>query len=165
MTMNPWTLAVDPSSTCTGWAVLELDGTVSSHGTIRPPRRAAVEARVDAMVDGVLDLLARYDPDTIVVEVPSGKVARRMAGHAAGLTLYGYAVGRVVQACRMAAPDAELVQVDEGTWTRGRRKAARAAVVAATVEEYRADDDRGMDAADAIGLGRWWRERGRLEDR
>lgn len=152
-------LALDPSSTLTGYAVLADARTVLDVGLIRPNRtRDAANERIRAMATDVLALIGEHRPDVVVVEDTSGKVGRRGRArgmNGAGLAVHGKAVGWILSACESAGVRVEPVA--ENDWTRGVRKATRQARVAAEFKgKYDPARDGGGDAADAIGLARWW---------
>lgn len=174
-------LALDPSSTTTGYAVLRLDlpaGTsagevVVEAGLIRPEhRRAGFQERSFSLAAQAVALMRVWRPSAMVVEVPSGKVgsgARRGAG--VSLMAYAYAAGEMVGALTWAmahdpgesgyAPAETVDRVDDRTWTNGRPKPERLAVLRSVFPAYAAaaEDDGGGDAGDAILLGLWWRGR------
>lgn len=139
-------LALDPSSSCVGYAVLTglepaelIDG-----GLIKPSQAKRVTAdlppwlserlRAPSMraVHGIYaitatidELIAEHAPATIVVEVPSGKAGTgsRQQRAGGGLTTLGLAAGAVLERCRHAATaiDAHdppaVVPVTERQWT------------------------------------------------
>lgn len=176
-------LALDPSSSCTGYAVLEglLPADLVEGGLLKPSASkrvvgCSVEAgnaalsswmsrgelgayrRVVETLEDVRGLVARVEPELVVVEVPSGKVgtgARR--GAKGSLTTYGMAAGAVWSVCRELLP---TVPVTERVWTADAGSKAKRAALALSVygRRYDAGQDPGGDTADAIGLGRWyWR--------
>lgn len=146
-------LAIDPSSTRTGYAILADDGRLIEHGLLKP-RRAKDEphARIDTMV---AELLAFRDEhagiDCVVVEDTDGKVARRLGGIGAGMAIYGMAVRAFRDAARQIWGADAVNMVQARVWTAGRHKSSRAAAIGLT-----AAGDTGLDAADAVGLGLWW---------
>ena len=151
-------LAIDPSSTCTGWAVLDglnpadlIDG-----GLIRPDRGASSLLRIQETVDDVLHLLPEYQPDRLVIEIPSGKAGTgSKRGAKSALAIYGLAVGAVWQGCR-AAFSGPVAAVDERTWIHASKERRALAIEAYYPGRYRMSTDKGLDLADAIGLGRWY---------
>lgn len=179
-------LALDPSSSCTGYAVLEglLPGELLEGGLLKPSDSKYVWAgsaeaslsdvsawlgsgelaayrRVIETLEDVRELVERVKPDRVVLEVPSGKVgtgARR--GARGSLTTYGMAAGAVWSVCRELAPGigAAVIPVTERQWTKDAgSKAKRVALVKSVYgRRYDASADDGMDTADAIGLGRWY---------
>jgi hypothetical protein len=156
-------LALDPSSTAVGYAVLTgpEPRVLLEAGVCRPRRvRDAVNRRLESLALEVERLLEEHAPHVVVIEDTSGKVGRkRHGGGGAGLAVYGKAVGYLL--CfleeRSRLPGRlEVVPVEENTWTRGVPKRARLAAVAATYSAYRPDKDPGGDAGDAIALAEWW---------
>ena len=152
-------LALDPSSTCVGYAVLDGPRSLLDAGRLTPARqRDDANARIRSMGADLRRLLAEHPAAAVVVEDTSGKVARHGRGrgmNGAGLAVYGKALGYLwaVVEVQLGRPP-ELVL--ENVWTRGVAKAARQRVVAMEYQSYAADRDPGGDVADAIALGRWW---------
>jgi hypothetical protein len=176
MTAHP-ILAIDPSTTLTGWALLDGGAHLLEAGFLRPDKtRDPSMARVSAMIDGLEELIERRQPRAVIVEVPSGKAgtgSRR--GASSSLAIYGFGAGRLFEAARelLHYQHAKrhhtdgVFAINERTWTRGYRegnrtlsKAARQQLIAAIYPTYAASTatarDTGGDVADAIGLGRWW---------
>ena len=135
--------------------------------------RLAANDRIESMLADLFDLVLELHPQAIVIEDTSGKVSRRHGGAGAGLAVYGKAVGAVWRtAVDMSVADARnriamgllaatgeaaaVVMVPENEWTGGIGKRRRAMRIAAEFPGYRIEQDPGGDAADAIGLGRWW---------
>lgn len=88
-------LALDPSSTVTGWAALRPSGQLIEAGLLQPEsRRADSFDRVCALSQSLLELLEQIRPGTILVEWTKGKVGKhRHHGQGAGLAVYGCGVG------------------------------------------------------------------------
>jgi crossover junction endodeoxyribonuclease RuvC len=96
-------LGIDPGSTCTGYGLLEraaaagrvppgaVRGLVHvAHGTLRPPRGAALPLRLAALQRGFAELLEVLRPDVAVVErafVAASPRAALVLGHARGVAL------------------------------------------------------------------------------
>lgn len=148
-------LALDPSSTCMGYAVFH-GRTLVDAGKLKP-RRTKDEAndRIDHMVSfGLNDLLIEHNPEAVVVEDTSGKVGRRHHGNGAGLAVHGKAVGAVVWWLRGRGSDVHAIP--ENVWTRGTPKEKRQTRVATCYPQYDPAKDKGGDVSDAIGLGDWF---------
>lgn len=155
-------LALDPSSTCTGYALLRSADDLAEAGRLRPGKtRDSAVHRITAMGVELAALIREWQPDEIVIEITSGKVGcrgRQRGMNGAGLAVYGMAVGYLWRVCleqqdRFRPP---VYTVAENDWTRGVPKQQRAAGVALKYRNYRVIDDPGGDVADAIGLGCWW---------
>lgn len=159
MTPGKSILALDPSSTCVGYAVLNGPRQLLDAGRITPAKRKAdANARIRSMAADLRELLGEHVGAAVVVEDTSGKVARhgRARGmNGAGMAIYGKAIGYLVRVVEEAT-GAEPVMVLENVWTRGVGKARRARIIAGEFPAYRMDDDPGGDVADAIGLARWF---------
>ncbi len=152
-------LALDPSTTRVGWAVF-VGHELKVAGVLTPRRtKDAYLDRIASFVDGVVDLVEFHKPATVVVEVPSGKAARgSMPGMAGTQAIYGMAVGAVWAHLwdTLGAAGGSVETVTEREWTRSVRKERRAALVRLEHPELEWVADRGMDMADAVGIGKWW---------
>lgn len=148
-------LALDPSSTCSGYAAMTDANILVDAGKIKPHRASdPANARIRAMAADVLVLVEQHKPEVVVVEDTSGKVARRHGGGGAGLAVYGKAIGWLV--ATLEAAGVRVVTVLENDWSRGQPKRRRQQIVAAAFKGYDAAKDSGGDVADAIALGQWW---------
>lgn len=150
-------LAIDPSSSCSGYAVMSDERTLIECGKLKPTRaKDGPNTRIRTMVNEALQLIAEHQPDWVVVEDTSGKVARRHGGGGgAGLAIYGKAVGWFICQMEQRMPG-RVTCVVENLWTRGVSKPKRQAFIASLYRPYDPKQDTGGDVADAIGLGRWW---------
>ena len=154
-------LALDPSSTVIGYAVMAVSGRLIEAGRITPDQAAASESfdRIAAMADDLWEILYKRRPDIILLEWTLGKVGRRRhRGGGAGLAVYGCGVGWCGCVCYRWAKDfnVTLIPVVENAWTRGVPKAERRAALLSLYPGYSPDRDPGGDAADALGLAEWW---------
>lgn len=171
-------LAFDPSSTCTGYAVLtglarnQLIGAgrffseykknelpilppwLSTH-LMQPELKAAW--RVAAMVRDAVDIIHEYKPQRIVVEIPSGRAGKGSKnGAKSSLSVYGMGAGAIWTAANLAAPGI-VAPVTELQWTPSRGDKYTAQIgIAALYPNYDPQKDKGADTSDAIGLARWW---------
>lgn len=163
-------LSIDPSSTCTGYAVFEHGPDAPTprlieHGRLTAKSSLSALGRIDAIVEDVLDICIERRPKHVVIEIPSGKVAGRVRGRSGGtgLSVYGMAVGAIRQAMRQLDGTGGSFVHDalESTWigTANRSKATRQLAARSMYPDYNPDTDTGGDAADAIMLGVWWCER------
>lgn len=161
-------LALDPSSTRTGYAVLNEQEKLLEAGILKPRKeKDPPRERIEAITGDLWRLLEETNPQAIILEWTSGKVGRRRHhGGGAGLAIYGVAIGAIWQMAEFWSridrghPLVELVPENE--WTGGRPKGERAAAIGRLYPQYQADRDPGGDIADAIGLGRWWIREHRL---
>ena len=164
--MNGTILSLDPSSTRTGWALLSQGEQLLQGGIIKPHKqKCEAQYRIAQMCKDLEQLLAEIEPETILLEWPSGHVGRkRHQGGGAGLSIYGAACGSLWRTCehwiRSLPPEqqsqTEVELVLESDWTRGIPKSDRIAGVASRFKEYDPAADPGGDLADAIGLGCWY---------
>jgi Holliday junction resolvasome RuvABC endonuclease subunit len=147
-------LALDPSSTRTGYAVFA--GELVDAGLLTPrPRKLDFVPRIHQMAADVRGLIEQYLPEKIVIEITSGHVGHRHKGHGAGLSVYGMAVGYLLAV--VEASGRSVSAIEENVWTRGVPKTKRTAMIAAMYRrQYNPANDPGGDVADAIGLGRFF---------
>lgn len=151
-------LSIDPSSTKTGYAVLN-GARLEEAGVVRGERtRDPALERTIAMAGDLFELVTRYSPEKVIIEMPgSGPGTGSRRGASSSLIAYGVACGYLY--ARMAAIRThmgfDLVPVQVNTWTAGWKKTARQAAVMAMFPAYRPEVDKGMDCSDAIALG-WW---------
>jgi len=155
-------LVLDPSSTCTGYAILNDYGRIIEAGRIKPTGKKSAIGRIDEIVQTVVVLLNEHSPDQVLVEITAGKSARRLGGKVQGLGVYGMAVGAIRQACRTVVGGENVMSVEENVWTNSVPKRKRLQMLRMTVPEYRAKKDPGGDVGDAVGLGLWWLRRNEI---
>jgi len=154
-------IGIDPSSTCTGVAV--VDGPRGSPvfvagDLLRPSASLGYVERVAVMVSDVLALVGEFPPERVVVEMPDGKRHRlrdkdgnvRENVNMASLAIYGVVAGAIFGALLAKGVPVRAVFVNESS--RGMPKRERQRIVAATFPNYRAEKDRGMDVSDAAFL-------------
>jgi len=164
--MDDIVFSLDPGSIRTGWAVMQFPEQLIEAGLILPDKvRAESEFRIAAMCRDLRQLLNKWQPETIVIEWTSGKVGkRRHKGSGAGLGVHGAATGALWQTCeawRYSLPieqqlEFKILLVRENVWTHSVPKEDRIAAVANLFPQYKPEDDRGGDIADALGLGLWY---------
>lgn len=161
-------LALDPASERTGFAVLSDPVTILDAGRITAPAKWPAEQRIDQIITDLAALLAERKPDTIVIEMPDGKIhgaIRRRSG-GAGLSIYGRAAGEIRRYCLIWAahrdPSPPVVSVYPNEWTRSKSKTSRAAGLRAYMPGLDLTSDTGLDAADAIELAQWYLRETRL---
>lgn len=162
-------LALDPSSTRTGYALLSRGGQLGEAGLLKPAKTADPAAcRIETMCQDLRELLETAGPATVVIEWTSGKIARRGRGrgiNGAGLAIYGIAVGALWrEVCNYCSQDRQrrCQLIAENIWTAGTAKAKRQAMIARRFARYDPASDPGGDVADAIGLGCYYLETLRL---
>lgn len=152
-------LGVDPSSSHTGYAVLDGPEVLIDCGVLRPNRDADPPLlRIETMITELQAVVAEHEPDVAVVEVTSGKISRRIKRfQPSGLPVYGMAVGAVWREL-VVLMDGAVVAVAENEWTGGVPKYTRRLAVCSQFPQYAQGQTRdpGADAADAIGLAQWY---------
>lgn len=164
-------LGIDPSSTRTGYALLESGGAPriieAGYLTGRKTTDNAMQ-RILGMRASLIELIATNNLTTLtadrhprvqaVVEIPSGKVGsgQRRGASASAMAIYGMAVGMILITC-IDLLASNVVAIDERTWTGRVSKLVRQRHVAAEFPGYREimRNDGGADVADAIGLALW----------
>jgi crossover junction endodeoxyribonuclease RuvC len=86
-------LGIDPGSLVTGYGVVERRGAEVhhvAHGTLRPPRTAALASRLAAIHAGVAAVIGAHRPDLVVVEqvfVAANARTSMVLGQARGVAL------------------------------------------------------------------------------
>jgi hypothetical protein len=152
-------LSIDPSSTCVGYAMFDESGTLLGSGRLMPDKKNDVAMdRIAGLVSELSALWHEHRPRHCVIEVTSGKVARRLGGCGAGLATYGMAVGACWQMLRSLVGPQNVTAVYENEWTRGVPKSQRLQLLRIIFPGYDPATDPGGDAGDAIMLGEWWFE-------
>lgn len=156
-------LAIDPSSSMTGYAVLNEQERLLEAGLLKPNKQRDPPAeRIAAMCGDLWTLLDHTEPAAVVIEWTSGHVGqKRHQGGGAGLSVYGIAIGAIWQtAVHWAASHPKrktrIELINENDWTGGKPKPERTGMIARLYPQYELASDPGGDVADAIGLGRWW---------
>ena len=159
-------LSIDPSITCTGWAI--SDGAkVLSVGKIRTNPAFTLPERVWQIMNefSMMETREILKVKSIIIEIPSGHVNHsRNKGSGAGLSIYGFAVGAIWQWLRYGYGE-QVHCVPESEWIgpRNRLKERRKQLAAMYYPEYRKLKDAGGDIADAICLGQWWHDTQRMK--
>jgi hypothetical protein len=163
-------LALDPSSTCTGYAVMGWeDYGLRDAGKFKPQDSTAPAVeRIDDMCDDLQLVLMECRPEIIVIEWTSGKIAGRLEEtKISHLAIYGIAIGALWRevhryckdengALRKAnEPTIGYVLIPENEWTKKVAKRNRLVNIERLYPGYSMDDDKGGDVGDAIGLGRY----------
>ncbi len=147
-------LALDPSSSRTGYALMRTSGQLVEAGLFKPGKATdPATARIEVMGCELSLLLTAIVVACTVIEISSGKVGKRHGGGGAGLATYGMAVGYLWAVASRHGP---VVCVPENLWTRGQEKKKRQAEIAMAFRQYKPATDPGGDIADAIGLGRYY---------
>lgn len=157
-------LSIDPSSTRSGYAVLDVRGWLSvsviEAGYLKPVRASHPPLmRIRAMADDLDELVALHSPAACTIEQTTGKVGKkRHKGGGAGLSIYGEAIGYLLARLDALMTADRVWPINENVWTHGVSKDDRVALLAARYPAYAAHMgmDKGGDVADAIGLGEFW---------
>jgi len=88
--MSGTILSIDPSSTQTGWALLDREERLFQAGILTPDKqRSEPQFRIAAMCRDLRQLLDEIEPAVILIEITSGKVGHnRHGGSGAGLGVW-----------------------------------------------------------------------------
>lgn len=140
-------LAIDPSTTRTGYAIMDRDRAVHDGGFFLPNRtnESAID-RANSMCEDLAELLNETEFEAIVVEVPTAEAHHKKDRFGKGLTTYGIGVGMIVRTILSSGQADRLAAVDPATWTGGDSKIERAQCVAISYAQYRevAEQDPGL---------------------
>lgn len=151
-------LAIDPSSTKTGYAVMADRMTLIDAGFLKPNKtKDPAIMRIIAMTEDLTKLLKEYRPEMILVERPHTYAAHKFkdAGiKPIGIATYGMAAGAMFWACYSFTSETQAISAED--WTRGVPKLKRQRLICMAFPQYDPEKDRGCDIADAIGLALWW---------
>lgn len=147
-------LGIDPGSVATGWGIVERRGSLCAHvahGTVRPPRGAALATRLGALHAGIARIIATHAPEHVVVErVFVGRSVRSalVLGQARGAVLAALAgAGLAIE--EVSAQHVKLAVTGTG--------AAEKAQVQAMVKRLLAlTETPPRDAADALAAALSW---------
>lgn len=86
-------LGVDPGTRCTGWGLVERNGSRLAGveaGVVRTDAKASLETRLRTVYDGLVEVLGRLAPDAVAVEdvfYAKHASAAIKLGHVRGVTL------------------------------------------------------------------------------
>jgi hypothetical protein len=160
-------ISVDPSSTKSGVACFEkasettpfielfgslIDATAmkgSSYDRIR-----FITDQIEAILNNTICPLKQAHSYTVIalIEVPTGRVhGDRHGGHGAGLSIYGMAVGAVLQLLRMNSVVDQVVCMTT-QWTGGFSKDKRLILAKKIMPSFDWATDKGFDVADAAAM-------------
>ncbi len=152
-------LAIDPSSTLTGYAVMGDRMTIIDAGLLKPDKKTdPAIMRIIAMTNDLAKLIEEHRPDVILVERPHTHAAYKFKDKGTtptGLATYGMAAGAMFWACFLFTKETHAINAED--WTGGIPKFKRQQhICMAFQDRYDPETDKGCDIADAIGLACWW---------
>lgn len=162
------TIAIDPSTKCIGWAVLDGARSLRAFGRVTPARvTASAEDRVWSMVSVLDATLAKHvhEKGDAVVEITSApRLGKGKGISQRALIAVGAAAGAVCYMLLESGHANMVTTVTDREWTRNmpskdRPKEKRAQRIPLIFPECANMHDPGRDIADAIGLGVWHLER------
>jgi crossover junction endodeoxyribonuclease RuvC len=144
-------LGVDPGSLRTGYGAIESDGRrhrLLEKGTLAPPRKASLPARLHFVRQGVAELIERLHPDILAVEDLFHAVNTRSAivlAHVRGVIVEaGAAAGLAVQAFPPATVKLQVTGF-------GLAEKAQVALMVTRLLQLTSEAEAG-DAADALAV-------------
>ena len=172
-------LACDPSMSCTGWALIDDDGSHDGRyiagGYIIPDATDDLAEKLKDLAGGVVARARESACNRSIVETPAatGRVrgAQRFRGTAMTIPIYGAAVGACIVGLAMGQ-SARVESVPSDEWTRHRVPSCKDSAKAARVEYVCRTYGLAMgslgpktyagNVADAVLIARYamWRERG-----
>lgn len=167
-------LAIDPSLTCTGWAVMESADSVIAHGTATP-KAGPIQDRIDELCADLEQLAIGHLVGAVVIETPAMNMRGGRDRAVTSGAAYGFCAGQVFRALK-----AEGVQrgfTVYGTSATDWTKSLGSAVRRTRGDTYKLNRVRAVEymipslkgglgvkskagnVADAILIGRWWFQR------
>lgn len=157
-------LALDVSSNAIGLAVLSPRNRGTPElllfGALFPePKSSPPIVRIKSLIAQLADAIGPEPVHRVAIEWAGGTNHRRGQWNGHGLNTLGQAQGAAWQWLRNQGHDPETIP--DSDWTAGMQKSKRAGKVRLYYPRYaawaddRPDNDPGLDAADAIGLGLW----------
>jgi len=153
-------LGIDPGSAAMGFGVIDVRAGQLAHvvhGTLRPPRRLSVAARLNFLHDGILSVIRNHRPDAAAVEQVFVAVSPRSAlvlGQARGAAL------AAVGSTGVSLSEYTATQIKQSTTGNGR--AAKAQVQNMIRRLLALDVKPAADAADALAAAICHAHAGRL---
>jgi Holliday junction resolvasome RuvABC endonuclease subunit len=162
---EPVILSIDPSSSCTGYAVTVSDRLLDAGRLTGNKKTDPALDRVLTMRHDLLAVLAEFNPTIILIEMPLEKQRTRNPSMKSGMSIWAGAAWALWMVCVdwTQWPDVfEELQpnvhpVSNTLWTSGSSKDERQLKVRARFKNYEPAADPGQDASDAIALSMWWR--------
>ena len=162
-------LTIDPSLTCTGYAVWDIRGTwednthaLIHYGCIRTDIKESDESRLGTLRKGIRGVLETHDISLVVYEKPTAITFKNKKGGYRQNLKYRQAVENVRVVCEdyFLGERKHVIGVTVGTWKgTGKKKDTINKVNMCFGLELKARDN---DIADAIGLGVWFLDRQRF---
>ena len=173
-------LSIDPSSSCTGYAVLDRGMKLLDAGRLRGKSGTDAPARVMAMRQDLIELLDEHKPSVVLVEIPVDKQYTRQEGKKSGMAVWAGAAWALWMVCidwaqrhneqqeflaGFAWDESKRTyvhQVSNTLWTSDikQSKAMRQAGIGILYKgQYDSKLDKGGDVSDAIMIARWWIEK------
>jgi hypothetical protein len=159
-------ISIDPSTTATGVAVFRTENIgseprLAAWSTIRPQKTKDSVQRCLLISAATAEKVREYAKGSksvrVLIEMPGAQVR---GGAGTSLITLGIGVGMTLKHLSMIGFKVEMVHVNK--WTRLNHthclpKEIRAEMIRRTFPEYAKETkDKGLDAADAIGLGAWF---------
>jgi hypothetical protein len=155
-------ICVDPSTTTAGLAMFSAEKQLVKWAMVRPQKTQDPINRCVLISSAVTSKVVEYAKNDVksvivLIEMPGAQV-RSAAG--SGLITLGIGVGMILKHLSMVGFKIEMIHVNK--WTRLNHthclpKDVRGEMIRRAFPAYATEEnDRGLDAADAIGLGAWF---------
>ena len=147
-------IGVDPSTTCTGVAVLDGPPPVIVTAERLRSRAGGQEPlaylrRTVALCADLVEIINEHEPSRAVIEMPHGKAHGRMGRiNMASLAIYGVACGALWYVLEAHVKKVRAASVGEIRMSKQQRQQ----VVMAVFPQYQPRADPGMDVSDALWL-------------
>ena len=148
-------LGVDPSTSCTGYCLMNGRRQILDAGRFRANDRWPGWRRALSMADDMAALIDEIGPGRVIVEIPNHHAhggGENSKGF--GLGTYGVAVGAVLDVLWRSPLRDVTYPVKPSEWAGRVTKVERSRRIAMLYPSYmtQAHHDSGLDVADAIGL-------------
>lgn len=158
-------MALDPSSTKTGYAVGIGIGArnLIEAGLFVPDSAKLAHLRAKEMAMDAVGMAKEHSVSTIVIERPSPQAPAGKKG-ARGQATYGEAVGIVEAHCWLLFPGLQVDSVRADVWKNRVNKKRLQQCIAHEFPKYDIANDPDGDVSDAIGLMQWWFQQQRIGD-
>lgn len=155
-------LALDPSSTCTGYSVFDNEKLIEA-GLIKPNKSGLKPIdRMYQMAQEVSSLVAEYKAkiELVLIELPPPTQGKRRSNPGVQHQAFGMCMYVL-----MSHGLPRVHQIHPATWTKCRSKEVWAPIIRAKYPRLGyGGTDSGADAAAAVGMTDWWLMIGRYRE-
>ena len=154
-------LSLDPASVKSGYALMTATKLIE-FGLLTGGKAKGPIARVLAMRQDLLHILAEHLPEQIIIEMPLTLQFTRHAERKSGMAIWAGAAWALWMVCYDWAncqQGVDVIPISNTVWTSGSTKDGRQQMVAAMFVTYDPAKDKGGDESDAIAMNLWYGER------